>query len=223
MHVFEKNQKMKRQGSVLQDTKFKKTKKPAYKRQSAGVGVSLAPELKYHDTSFNTDATTTGTIVSLSSVAAGDTALLRDGNKISVRSFELRIALENEALSQNTIARFLLVRDRNANASAITGVNLVLDTVTPQSLRLIPNLSRYDVLMDKTIVINNTSDTANCYQKAFFKKYVKIPTEDSLICYADGSAGVPITNSYSLLYLSDVASGVTDLNVLGQCRMRFVG
>lgn len=53
----------------------KKKATPYYKKPS----VSLAPELKYNDTAFNTDATTSGAVIALSTFAAGDTALLRDG------------------------------------------------------------------------------------------------------------------------------------------------
>lgn len=70
---------MKRRASkeLTSTGKYKKSKKPVYKRQSAGL--SLAPELKYNDTAFNTDATTGGAVIALSTFAAGDTALLRDG------------------------------------------------------------------------------------------------------------------------------------------------
>lgn len=116
----------------------------------------------------------------------------------------------------------MLVRDRNANASA-TAIGNVIDSITPESLRVIGNMSRFDILMDKVVVLNNTSDTAGSLQKAFFKKYIKVPTEESLTCYVDGTASIPITNSYSLIYLSDVAASIDDVNIYGQCRMRYVG
>lgn len=192
----------------------------APRRKSASV--SITQELKFNDTSFNTDATTTGAIIPLSNVATGDTVLLRDGNKIQVRSFELRVRLEAEAQAQNSVVRFLLVRDKNANNTAIPSIPVVLDAITPESLRLIANLSRFDILMDKTISLNQTSGTGGAVQKAFFKKYVKV-RDPYVTSYADGAAGVPISNSYTLLYFSDVVAGVTDTNVTGTCRMRFVG
>jgi len=211
---------MKRQGSVLQDTKFKKTKKPAYKRQSAGLG--LEPELKYHDTSMTLDATTSGAIVAVASVNTGDTVSTRDANKISVKSFEIRMLFEKEDIAPNAAIRVMLIRNRNCNQTTLAAITSVLDSITVQSLRETDGMSRFDVLMDKTFVINQTADTAGCLQKYFFKKYVKVNEYDSITSYGGGST-IPVTNDYNIIYFSDIASGATDINVYGQCRMRFVG
>ncbi len=222
-----KNLDMKRQASFTQQPYTKKTKtfdntKPKYQRQNASLALG-GPELKYHSVAFNTDATTTGTIVDLSTLAAGDTALLRDGNKINVKSFELRIAVEKEDIAPNATLRFLLVRDKQANIAAIPNITgYVLDAITPQSLRAIGFLSRFDILMDKTMVLNQTNSTAGCLQKAFIKKYIKVRF-DGITTFTDGTSAVPASNSYSLIYFSDITAGATDINILGQCRMRFIG
>uniref|UniRef100_UPI0040482E38 hypothetical protein n=1 Tax=Shewanella sp. TaxID=50422 RepID=UPI0040482E38 len=216
---------MKRQGSFYGEQvytkKTKSTAQPKLSRQNATLSIG-GPELKYKDTAFVADATTTGTIVDLSTFASGDTAITRDGNKIAVRSFELRIAMEKESLVPNVLMRFLLVRDKQPNVAAIPSIGYILDTITVESLRNISFLSRFDVLMDKVVVLNQTSSTASGYQKAFLKKYVKVKF-DSITTFSDGTASIPTSNSYSLIYFSDVASGTTDVNILGQCRMRFVG
>ncbi len=71
---------MKRRASTSQGMYTKKTKydnsKPKYARQNARLAVG-GPELNYHTVTFNTDATTTGAIIDLSTLAAGDTNLLR--------------------------------------------------------------------------------------------------------------------------------------------------
>lgn len=211
---------MKRKSSTTSAGSYSKKQKypkATYKRQNA----SLAPELKFNDTAFTTDATTTGAVIALSTVAAGDTALLRDGNKIQVKSFEIRARLELEAVTQNAVIRFMLVRDKNPNqaASPLATAGALLQTISPESLREIGFLSRFDVLMDKTVTMNTESGAV---QKFMFKKYVKVRS-DQVTCYGDGTASIPVTNSYNLLYLSDVAAGIVDVNVFGQCRMRFVG
>lgn len=210
---------MKRKSTTTQGSYQKKAKysKPSYKRQNA----SLSPELKYNDTSFNTDATTTGAVIALTTFAAGDTSITRDGNKIDVKSVELRIRVELEAVTQNAVCRFVLVRDKQPNqaASPLATATGFLDTISPESLRSILYLSRYDVLMDKTVSLNEGSGAV---QKMFFKKYIKV-RDNSVTTFADGTAAIPVTNSYNLLYLSDVAAGATDVNVFGQCRLRFVG
>lgn len=150
------------------------------------------------------------------------TNLYRDGNKINVKSFELRIAIEKEDIAPNATLRFLLVRDKQANLVSIPSIPYVIDTITASSLRSIGFLSRFDVLMDKTMVLNQTNSTAGCLQKAFIKKYVKVKFE-GITTYSNSTSGVPMTNGYSLLYFSDITAGATDINILGQCRMRFIG
>ena len=190
----------------------------APRRRSASVPSSLKPELKYFDTAFSTDATSTSTVVQLTSVAAGDTALTRDGNKLAMRSLELRIKGNLEATTQNATIRFVLLVDKQANNGTISW-GTVFDSESPQSLRLIASLSRFDILMDKVITVNATSTSA--LQKFFFKKYVKIP--NIIASFTDGTAAVPYTNSLVLMYNSDVATGATDTDVFGQARLRFVG
>lgn len=196
------------------------------RRQGAAVGAALAPELKFFDTAFNTDASTTGTIVSLNNMAAGDTALTRDGNKILCKSLNLRIAIQNESLTISSTVRVLVVVDKNANnanpsfATAGTGV---LEAITPESQRRIDSISRFHCLMDETIVINAESGTGGAESKAFIERFIRIPEEFQLSQYLDGSAGVPVSNSLTLLYLSDQVSGVSDVNFVGTCRLRFIG
>lgn len=179
---------------------------------------ALKPELKYFDTAFTTDATSTSTVVQLNSVAAGDTALTRDGNKLAMRSLELRIKGNLEATTQNASIRFVLLIDKQPNNATISW-GTVFDSESPQSLRLIASMSRFEILMDKVIIVNATSTTA--LQKFFFKKYVKMPNIVS--SYTDGSAAIPYTNSLILMYNSDVATGITDTDIFGQARLRFVG
>jgi len=195
---------------------------PAVKRKQ---NTSLTQELKYNDVTFNTDATTTGTMVALTTFASGDTALLRDGNKILVRSFELRVKCELESITANATLRFCLVRDKNSNMAQapLATATGFLDTITPESLRTVGFMSRYDVLMDKTFALNQSASNAAGFQKLFFKKYIKVPQSDALVSFGDGTASIPVSNSYTLLYFSDLASGVADVNILGTCRMRFVG
>lgn len=196
--------------------------RPAKKQRTTSqprMAVSLAPEVKYMDVAFATDATTTTVVVPLNSIPTGDTALTRDGNKVAQRALELRVRMELEAITQNAVARFVVVHDKNANVAAPIWAT-VFDSATPESLRLIATLSRYTILMDKTVTINNNSGAT---QKGFFKKWIKIPPELQLVTFADSGTGVPVTGSLTLMYLSDVAAGATDLNVNGQARLRFIG
>lgn len=201
---------------------------PLVQQMQRRGAVSLPEELKFNDVSFNTDATTTETVVDLNNFAAGDTVNLRDGNKTIQRSIELRVKLELEAITQNVVCRFVVVHDKNANAAAPTFSGSILtsvfDAATPQALRQISTLSRFTILMDKVVVVNQSASNAGGLQKAFFKKYIKIGNPDcQLASYGANTASIPMSGSLTLLYISDVAAGTTDINVSGTARLRFVG
>lgn len=213
----------KRKRSSAGGTQFSKKGKQTVQRRKKTQNVLLAAEKKFFDSSSVTDASTTVTVVNLNNMAAGDTALTRDGNKILCKSLQFRISLENESLAQNTIVRFCLVHDKNANGVAPTGAQVFEGTPNVYSMKNISNASRFVTLWDEVIVLNNTSDTAGAFQKGYIEKFVIIPEKLQLAAFADGTAVVPTSGSLSLLYLSDVASGATDVNVIDSNRLRFVG
>lgn len=194
-----------------------------FKKKATSRNVLIGSEKKFFDSSSVTDASTTVTVVPLNSMAAGDTALTRDGNKILCKSIQLRIAVQNESLSENNIFRYVVVHDKNANGVSPTGAQVFEGTPNVYSMKNISNASRFRTLLDQVMPINNTSDTAGCFRKEYFDHFITIPEDLQLTQYADGTADVPISGSLSLLYLSDVVSGVTDLNVIDSNRLRFVG
>lgn len=211
-----------------QGTYTKKSKqftKPSLKRQSASI--DLAPELKYNDAAISADASTTEQVVALSSFAAGDTALTRDGNKIMAKSLALRVNLANEALTQNNTVRFVVVCDHTANTVAPTwftgAATDVMDQLSVNARRSVASASKYTVLMDKVVVLNQGSGTGGALQQAYFKKYIKIPKNCQLITYQNNTSAIPMTNALSLLYIGTTASGATDADVVGTTRLRFVG
>lgn len=210
-----------------------KKPKPALKRQKTLViqavpvrASGLKAELKFNDASFSTDATTTGAITALNNMAAGDTALLRDGNRIKMKSIQLRFTLENEAQNQNNAVRMMIVYDRNANlstASIATAGTGPLDTITIQSLRQVATVSRFKVLWDKVYVLNSQSDTAGALCITHDEVFIKIPSDCQDTAFADGTAAAPISGNLLLMYFGNVAAGAGDVNVLGQARLRYWG
>lgn len=219
---------MKRKGSLLEKPKLKRTKTlvtTAPTRKTTTLK-DLKPELKYNDVSFNTDATTTETVVALTTIAAGDTALLRDGNKIICKSLELRIHLTNESLTQANVVRFVVVKSMQANSAAPTwftggGLTDVFDASTITARRATLTASRFKIIMDQTIVVNQFGSTGGALSMEYFHKYMKLP--DEVTTYFDGTSAVPVTNAYYLMYVGSTASGTTDCDVVGTARLRFVG
>lgn len=219
-------QPMSKRKAATQKGPAPKRRKVAGTKTFKPKNVVLAPELKYNDAAFAADATTTGAIVALNNMAAGDTALLRDGNKILMKTIQLRFTIENEANNQNNAVRMLIVYDKQPNlaAATIAGAGTgPLDTITIQSLRQVATTSRFKVLMDRVYVINSTSDTAGALQIMHDEAYIKIPSDCQLTQFADGAAGAPQTGNLLLMYFGNVAAGAADTNVLGQARLRFIG
>jgi len=208
------------------------TKKPRLARQNASGNlgakksrrVTIGEELKYNDVNFNTDATTTETVVALTTFAAGDTALTRDGNKIIPKSLELRILCTNEASTQSNTIRFVVVKSMQANGAAPTWFagaagQDVFDELSVTARRAVETASRYKIIMDHIEVVNQTNSTSS--NQAYIHKYMKLTEE--IITYASSASSVPITNAYYLMYLGTTAAGIVDEDVVGRARLRFVG
>lgn len=184
----------------------------------------LRPETKYLDTVISTDVSTTPVVTSLNTVGTGDTVLTREANKILMKSLELRIAFANEALTSNNNIRLVVVVDKQANitnASFSGSSSSLFQSATVQALRNITSMSRYRVLKDKVISFNQTSDTA--IQKGFIKMWISIPEDVNLVTFQDSTSAVPVTNNLMLMYIGDNASGIADLDIQVQSRLRFVG
>lgn len=219
---------MKRKASSLG-----KGSKPKLARQNASgnlktrrKSISLRDELKYNDVALATDASTTETVVALTTFAAGDTALLRDGNKIVCKSIEIRMILGNESLAQGNTVRVVVVKSTQANGAAPSwylaqvGAD-VYDASNVVARRAVETASRYKIMMDETIVLNQIGSTGGSVSQAYFHKYIKLP--DEITQFPSGASGIPITNAYYLMYMGSTASGATDCDVLGTVRLRFVG
>lgn len=190
-------------------------------RKSSPVG--LAAEKKFFDSITVTDATTTASVLSLNNMGAGDTALLRDGNKILCLSVQLRGSFQLESLAANSIVRYMVIHDKNANGTAPTAAQVFEGTPAVTALKSIGNASRFTTLLDKTIVINNQSDTAGAMAKAYVSEYIKVPRDLQLAAFTDGTAAVPISGSLSLLIIGDIAAGAADVDVVMSTRIRFIG
>jgi len=116
--------------------------------------------------------------------------------------------------------RFLLVYDRQSNATDFTTADLLANG-NPQGLKNVATYGRFVVLWDKVVVLNQTSGGG--VQKLFIKKYLKVPLKAQIASYADGNASAPVTGNLCLMYLSDTAAGATDADVNGFCRLKFIG
>jgi len=184
--------------------------------------VAAGQEMKTFDVGFSTDASTTGAVVQLTTIPTGDDGLTRDGKKIAVKSLHIRCSYSLEDQAVNQKARFLLVHDNAPNQTTFSASNL-LSSLTIENFTNPAFFSRFTVLMDKVIVLNQQNSIANNTQKGFFSKYVPVPPKLQLTTYRDGTTDIPENGSFALVYYGDVAAGTTDLDVNGAVRVRFLG
>lgn len=227
------NSDMKRKASATepQYQPAKKQAKPALQRQPSVANlaqqIALASnEKKYNDITLNQDANSTPVVTGLSTFATGDTVSNRDGNKAIFKSFDIKMAFTNTALTGSNIVRVVLVCDKLAQAEqcnwgTAASVADVFDAETVVARRNILSAERFIVLMDEVIVINSQSGTGGAASKAYMHRYVKVPPALQLVAWSGSSATIPVKNAFSLLYIGDTASGVTDVTVQGTVRARW--
>lgn len=198
---------------------YKKPKKVVYKSKKRAV--SIGEELKYNDVTVTGDVSTTPIVIALTTFASGDTALLRDGNKIICKSLEFKCLLVNETVASQ-YGRFVLVQCKQPNNAAPTWAGTpatsVFDADTVTARRNVSTASLYTILMDTMVDMNQTSAVV---QQGYWKKYVKLP--DVITLFVDGTSGIPQTNAYYLMYCGSIASGAGDMDCNGTARLRFVG
>ncbi len=213
----------------------------AYRKGNIRAGGTLRPELKYFD-SFDTGtlgatlAPIMNADTSMNSPAQGTTALTRIGDKIIVRSINLRLTFRQPpttatvlGTTAGNLVRVILLIDHQCNGTVPTVGDILTTTTDTNSFREMQTTARFTVLMDKFIVFNPivTIDTPATpdwtvggitKQCTFYKK-------TSLLCQFDSSSAGSIgsqTNNALLLYAFTDTTTIA-INYDWWCRVRFVG
>ena len=223
---------MKRKGSLIErPTKKANVGRQPMQRQPSVANLAkqvalAANEKKYNDVTLNQDANTTPVVTALSTFGTGDTVLLRDGNKAIFKSFDIKVKMTNNALTQSNVCRFVLVCDKLAQAEqclwgTASSVADVFDAEAITARRNILSAERFIVLMDEVIVINELSGTGGAPAKAYFRRHIKVPPALQLVAWSGSSSTIPVKNAFSLLYMGDTVSGVTDVAIEGTVRVRW--
>lgn len=181
-------------------TQVAKRARPSARR----VPASVVPEIHYFDTNDTSDISTTAVAIAANSMAQGDTIVTRTGNKIQMTAIELRVALANKAATSANKCRIIVVYDKNPDAATAT-LATVLENSTVTDFPAKGQKSRFKILLDETIVLNQTTTTPA--QKAFWHKFLRIKNSAQLAAYPDGSAAAPITGALNVYTIGDVAAG----------------
>lgn len=228
--LFHSSPAMKRKASSSINRPYKRPR-PAIKRQPtvAALAKQVAlnqNEKKYNDVTLNQDCNSTPVVTAVSTFGTGDTVLLRDGNKAIFKSFDIKVRITNSALTNSNVCRFVLVCDKLAQAEqcnwgTAASVADVFDAETITARRNILSAERFIVLMDEVIVLNELSGTGGATAKAYFHRYIKVPPTLQLVAWSGSSSTIPVKNAFSLLYLGDTASGISDCTIEGTVRVRW--
>lgn len=184
-------------------------------------------ELKFKDTYFTADVSTTATANLLNSIDIGTTNRgERIGNYIKTTSLQMRMTISPDIANLlNTQIRVIAFWDKQANGAApilIGGSNTasLLDTTTITDALFAPinwNYSdRYRVLYDKTIILNGAMvldfdpATGTTSQMLADSRYLSKKIKLSRSVKYDGTtAGIAdiATNSLYVMYVGDIAAG----------------
>ena len=140
----------------------------AWKGVKALKGI-INSELKYHDQVLgNTSASSTGTVIPLTSIAQGDTNATRNGNSILAKSLYMKYQIEfNAASTGGAVVKMWLVQDKQQIADTTPAYTDIFENTNVFSFLNKNNIGRFNILSSKTF----TYDTAKLqYQMEFTKQ-----------------------------------------------------
>lgn len=155
-------------------------------------------ETKYKDLDVATAVSDAGAVQSMYLIAQGDSHATREGLKITVKSFfmRMRVALGSGSAQASQTLRLILFRDNQQISDSTPAVGDILETIDFDSPLALTNGGRFTVLMDKLVTINRASA-----EQRHFKVYKRL---NSQVRFNGASSTDVQKNGLYLLYLSDI-------------------
>ncbi len=170
-------------------------------------------ELKTHDGTIASAASSTATLNHLSSIAVGDDFNSRDGRKVRMKSIQIKGSLQMHTTATNTRFRMVLFQDTMNTGTAPTASDIIANTYDLRDEDP-NNMARYKILWDKRIILTETVAGTNPERNFQYYKKLDLP-----VTYT-GTAGSDYgKNTLWLLFISDEATNTPTLNM--QARMRY--
>lgn len=158
----------------------------------------MGGELKFFDVDLDDSIVASGGTItdSVNKIVQGVTEIQRIGRKCTIRSFNWHYRMQiGEKTDQagpvsGDAVRVILYLDKQCNGAVVAAVTDILETADWQSFRNLANSGRFNILMDKTHVLNyntmashgfaaDTFDLANVIRDFSFYKKCSIPIEFS--------------------------------------------
>ncbi len=194
---------------------------------------TFGKELKFRDTAFNSipirDSWNIRDFISL--VDKGTGPKQRIGRSYTIRSLQFRFHITKISTFSRAVVRMLIIWDKQTNGESFTGDQLIVDGLlstnrTYSQYRNLENISRFEILWDKTWVLNATTRTtggtpaSNSISDSYYKKIaMRVEMKDT-----SGAATVTDVNDNSIVVmLCGDQSDNSALTLTGTFRIRFTG
>lgn len=188
-------------------------------RAAAAPRVLLSSgELKAVDVGFSQVIDQTGAVALLNGIARGDEINERNGRELTMRSIEFKArAYATSGTGSDQIGRVLIVYDRQTNATALTGAQVLasFDTNAPRNLE---NRRRFKILKDWRFPINASGESGSARVLTFYRR-LRHP-----VTFNSGDAGTVAditTGSIYVLSVGTNVAGATAGSLVGTCRIRY--
>lgn len=191
-------------------------------RRTIGVGTN---SYKFTDTTaLSSPCITTGNLTLLGAVGQGTDENQRLGRNTMMKSIQFKGELQAGATNAQSIARVILLYDRQPNKAAPVMAD-ILTSVTYNAFRNLDNKDRFVILMDKMYSVigpGGTGVSTESVQRAI-DKYIKLP--NLLTNYTNSGTGTSAditTGSLWLFTLGDQSTASLGSSLNYYARVRFV-
>lgn len=161
----------------------------------SGPGVTR-PEKKFFDTDLSTAFGTTAAVIdSICKIPQGIAGDERIGRKITITKLKIRYTIslpaqvDSNNLDSGDVARVIFFIDKQTNGSAALGADILKTNTKFQSYRLLSNVGRFVILMDKMHTLNyltmlseggtSSQFTNLTFAEYHFNKSLNLPIEFS--------------------------------------------
>lgn len=181
-------------------------------------------EKKYHDVTLAIAPDTTASVTCLTSMAQGDTELLRHGNSIKMEQLYVKGNIVMDTAVPNEIVRILIVRDNDNNQGTAPTISEVLESSGVLYLANKDHSKRFKILMDRKYYC----DTSRPAKPITFFKQFKMykdkagnPTLGQHCTFTAGTANDTGKGHVYFIVVGNTATASTSSQINCQSRFRF--
>lgn len=205
------------EAKVMRDAAVAVARRGAMIAGSSGLALSTG-EFKSVDTVVSQAIDQTGAVTLVNGIARGDEINERTGRELTMRSIQFNArAYATAGTGADQVGRVLIVYDRQTNAAALTGAQVLasFDTNSPRNLE---NRRRFKILKDWRFPINATGESGSHRVLQFYRR-LRHP-----VTFNSGDAGTVAditTGSIYVLSVGTNAAGATAGSLVGTCRIRY--